>query len=110
MFGLLEEEIDPGVDGYNASTTTKEKHPFKLCLANTVHRERDREREREGEREREREGERERERGREREGGRERESVKVTLYIKDDQCLPPSISSRSAFPESKSLCASMFIA
>ena len=37
MFGLLEEEIDPGVDGYNASTTTKEKHPFKLCLANTVH-------------------------------------------------------------------------
>ena len=70
MFGLLEEEIDPGVDGYNASTTTKEKHPFKLCLANTVHRERDREREREGERERERErereGEREGERGRER--------------------------------------------
>ena len=69
MFGLLEEEIDPGVDGYNASTTTKEKHPFKLCLANTVHRERDREREREGERERERErereGEREGERGRE---------------------------------------------
>ena len=104
MFGLLEEEIDPGVDGYNASTTTKEKHPFKLCLANTVHRERDREREREGEREREREREREGE------GGRERESVKVTLYIKDDQCLPPSISSRSAFPESKSLCASMFIA
>ena len=73
MFGLLEEEIDPGVDGYNASTTTKEKHPFKLCLANTVHRERDREREREGEREKERR--REREGGREgrREGGGERE-------------------------------------
>ena len=51
MFGLLEEEIDPGVDGYNASTTTKEKHPFKLCLANTVHREREGERERERERE-----------------------------------------------------------